>query len=263
MITVNGFWQMSTMAGLTGEPTIRVLENFDPAATPPLIIEPMRTLSPSEVLEQFVSSNDAYLDVISTLDSAGWSTLGESPAAMCRFDCSRSAPLWDCWVHEPAISPCPSGSHRRRRTTRCFRACADAAALSPAFAISSGDTIRGVYAVDDHRSEVPFAGWRSANPWLSATSPHRVHAPCLHGGRGGAGRSPEHPGATPRLDAGRMEADARRPGNCVHLGRPRRGVDDGLRHVRLVQPCRRRAARAPALQRGLEQLARPWYRPHT
>ena len=41
MITVNGFWQMSTLAGLAGAPT-RVLENFDPAATPPLIIEPMR-----------------------------------------------------------------------------------------------------------------------------------------------------------------------------------------------------------------------------
>ena len=81
------------MAGLSGAPT-RVLENFDPAATPPLIIAPMRALSPSEVLEQFVASNDGYLDVLTALDADGWSTLGESPAG--HVPGQRAAPTRPC-----------------------------------------------------------------------------------------------------------------------------------------------------------------------
>jgi uncharacterized protein (TIGR03083 family) len=146
MITVNGFWQMSTLAGLSGAPT-RVLENFDPAATPPLIIEPMRALSPSEVLEQFVASNDGYLDVITELDTDGWSTLGESPAGHVPIRLLAQHALWDCWVHERDIA-LPLGFIPPAEDDEVLSCLRYAAALSPAFAVSNGDALGGIYAVE-------------------------------------------------------------------------------------------------------------------
>ena len=146
MITVNGFWQMSTVAGLSGAPT-RVLENFDPAATPPLIIAPMRALSPSEVLEQFVASNDAYIDVITTLDAGGWSTLGESPAGHVPIRLLAQHALWDCWVHERDIA-LPLGFTPLVEDDEVLSCLRYSAALSPAFAVSSGDALDGVFAVE-------------------------------------------------------------------------------------------------------------------
>jgi uncharacterized protein (TIGR03083 family) len=146
MITVNGFWQMSTAAGLSGAPT-RVLENFDPAATPPLIIAPMRALSPSEVLEQFVASNDAYLDVITALDTDGWSTLGESPAGHVPIRLLAQHALWDCWVHERDIA-LPLGFTPPVEDDEVLSCLRYAAALSPAFAVSSGDALAGTFAVE-------------------------------------------------------------------------------------------------------------------
>src|SRR6266566_5942620 len=43
IVGVNAFWHGSVMAGLAGTPT-RVLAGFDPATTPPLMVEPMRAL---------------------------------------------------------------------------------------------------------------------------------------------------------------------------------------------------------------------------
>jgi uncharacterized protein (TIGR03083 family) len=146
MITVNGFWQMSTMAGLAGTPT-RVLENFDPAATPPLIIAPMHALAPSEVLDQFVSSNDAYIDAITALDNDGWSTLAESPAGHVPIRLLAQHALWDCWVHERDIA-LPLGFSPPVEDDEVISCLRYAAALSPAFAISTGDAIEGVFAVE-------------------------------------------------------------------------------------------------------------------
>jgi uncharacterized protein (TIGR03083 family) len=146
MITVNGFWQMSTTAGLAGTPT-RVLENFDPAATPPLIIAPMSTLSPAEVLDQFVASNDGYIDVLTGLDADGWSTLGESPAGHVPIRLLAHHALWDCWVHERDIA-LPLGFTPTVEDDEVLSCLRYAAALSPALAIGDGEAIGGMFAVE-------------------------------------------------------------------------------------------------------------------
>ena len=48
---------------------------FDPAAHPPLMVAPMRTLTPREVLDQLVASNDGFLGAVAGLDDEGWSTM--------------------------------------------------------------------------------------------------------------------------------------------------------------------------------------------
>ncbi|HEV7523714.1 MAG TPA: maleylpyruvate isomerase N-terminal domain-containing protein, partial [Acidimicrobiia bacterium] len=79
LVGVNAFWEASVRAGLAAAPT-RVLAAFDPAAHPPLLIEPMRALSGPEILDQFVASNAGFLDALAPLDDDGWATVAESPA---------------------------------------------------------------------------------------------------------------------------------------------------------------------------------------
>ncbi len=178
LITVNGFWQMSTMAGLAGTPT-RVLENFDPAATPPLFVEPLRALAPSEVLDQFASSNDAYLDLLAPLDDNGWSTLAESPPGHLPIRLLAQHALWDSWVHERDIA-LPLGFTPPEEDDEVLASLRYAAALSPAFAISRGDAIRGVFAVETSDPSSSFAvevaDSASVRDGLDASD-----APCLRG----------------------------------------------------------------------------------
>ena len=132
-----------------------VLETLDPAATPPLIIASMHGLSPSEVLEQFVASNDGYLDVITALDADGWSTLGESPAGHVPIRLLAQRALWDCWVHERDIA-LPLGFEPPVEDDEVLSCLRYAASLSPAFAISSGEAIGGVFAVESSRPRLEF-----------------------------------------------------------------------------------------------------------
>src|ERR1700733_2509796 len=57
LIGTNRFWSFSINSGLAGSPT-RFLVDFDPVTTPPLLIEPMRSLTPGAVLHDFTESID-------------------------------------------------------------------------------------------------------------------------------------------------------------------------------------------------------------
>jgi uncharacterized protein (TIGR03083 family) len=146
LVGVNAFWHASVRAGLAGTPT-RVLAGFDPASTPDLMVGPMRELAPKEILDQFVSSNDAFLGVLAELDESGWEAMAESPPGHVPIRLLAHHALWDSWIHErdvalplgltPPIEPDEVGS--------CLRY---AAALSPAFKIESGHPLSGTFAVE-------------------------------------------------------------------------------------------------------------------
>ena len=155
LVGVNGFWQMSVIAGLSGTPT-RILADFDPAATPPLLIEPMRALSAAEVLDQFVSSNDGFLGTLADLEHDGWSTFAESPPGHVPIRLLAAHALWDSWVHERDIV-LPLGitpAAEPDEVSSCLRY---AAALSPAFAISTGSALTGVFAIEATDPDVCLA----------------------------------------------------------------------------------------------------------
>jgi hypothetical protein len=154
LVGVNMFWHASVMAGRSGTPT-RVLAGFDPATTPPLLVDGMRTLSPAEVLEQFVASNDAFLGGISDLDAGGWATLAESPAGHVPIRLLTFHALWDCWVHERDIA-LPLGlapAEEPDEVSSCLRY---AAALNPALAMGLGGATAGLLAVDGRDPAVGF-----------------------------------------------------------------------------------------------------------
>jgi uncharacterized protein (TIGR03083 family) len=146
IVGVNAFWQASVRAGLAGSPT-RVLVGFDPVETPALMVAPMRELSPGEVLEQFVASNDAFLDVIGGLSDAGWAALAEAPPGHLPIRLVVQHALWDCWVHERDVA-LPLGLIPPSEPDEVGSALRYVGALGPAFAVQSGGPRQGVYALE-------------------------------------------------------------------------------------------------------------------
>jgi uncharacterized protein (TIGR03083 family) len=145
LVSVNDFWTASVHAGLAGTPT-RVLAGFDPAATPPLIVGPMRELSSAEMFERFAVSNTAFLETIGALDDAGWSTLAESPPGHVSVRLLAQHALWDSWVHERDIA-LPLGSTPVVEPDEVRSCLQYASALSPALSISIGKPATGVFSV--------------------------------------------------------------------------------------------------------------------
>lgn len=184
LVTVNEFWTMSVAAGTAGEPT-RVLAGFDPASTPALLVDTMHALSPSEVLDRFVTTNEAFLDTLARLAAEEWSMPAESPPGHVPIRLLAQHALWDSWVHErdvalplgnaPAIEPDEVAS--------CLRY---VAALSPALAFAvgaggSGGGRRGdVLAVEATDPAVRFVLDVGESVTLR-DAPLELDVPCLRG----------------------------------------------------------------------------------
>jgi uncharacterized protein (TIGR03083 family) len=178
LVGVNVFWRASIVAGLAGTPT-RVLVNFDPAATPQLMIEPMRVLAPAVVLAQLVESNEGLFDAVADLDDDGWSMLAESPAGHLPIRLIAHHALWDAWVHERDIAY-PLGISTATEPDELRSALRYAAALSPGLALTVGATPAGEYAVDAHDPECRF-GIEVGDSVVVRDGPGAASAPVLHG----------------------------------------------------------------------------------
>lgn len=96
---INPLYVASTVAGLEGRPT-RMMTQFDPAASPPQMVDMMRDLSAREVLEHFVTSNATLFATVEQLTPDDWSATAESPLGEVSVRLVMSHALWDAWVHE-------------------------------------------------------------------------------------------------------------------------------------------------------------------
>jgi uncharacterized protein (TIGR03083 family) len=146
LVGVNAFWSASVAAGLAGEPT-RMLAAFDPAKTPPMMVAGMRALRASDVLEQFATSNEDFLDAIAALGSADWAAVAESPAGHVSIRLLAHHALWDSWIHERDIA-IPLGLTLIEEPDEVAACLRYSAAISPALAIASGQDLSGVFAVE-------------------------------------------------------------------------------------------------------------------
>ena len=97
----NQFWMASVAAGVAGEPT-RMLEGFDPAATP-LALGAGNDDSPALVLEQFLDASAAWCSMLEGLSSTDWEALAEAPPGHLSVSALANHALWDSWVHERDI----------------------------------------------------------------------------------------------------------------------------------------------------------------
>jgi uncharacterized protein (TIGR03083 family) len=154
LVGVDAFWQMSVAAGLAGAPT-RVLTTFDPRSTPAMLIEPMRELPPADVLAQLAASMDGFLDVLASLDDAGWATPVETPPGYLPARLLAHHALWDCWVHERDIA-LPLGLAPPVEPDEVAASMRYAAALGPGFLINDGPGCEGRFAVDASGPDTRF-----------------------------------------------------------------------------------------------------------
>jgi uncharacterized protein (TIGR03083 family) len=180
IIGVNRFWHASVQAGLAGSPT-RVLAGFDPATTPSLLIAPMRSLAPRELLDQFVASNDALLGVLAELDDRGWATLAEAPPGHIPIRLIACHALWDCWVHERDVA-LPLGLTQPVEPDEVGSCLRYAAALGPGFVIGSGRSFTGVTVFGVETTDPTLCCVVEVGESVAVRDDVAApEAPCLHG----------------------------------------------------------------------------------
>jgi hypothetical protein len=122
-----------------------VLAGFDPKRTPAFMVAQMRELTRDEVLDQFLASNQAFLDVLGKLDDDGWAMLAEAPScSLLPIRLVAHHALWDCWIHERDIA-LPLGLSPATEPDEVRSCLRYVCALSSAFALASGLTIAGEF----------------------------------------------------------------------------------------------------------------------
>jgi len=146
LIGTNEFWSLSIAQGLAGAPT-EYLASFDPVATPPLMVEPMRSLQPSEVLDKFVATNEALFAIVNELDDDGWVTRAESPAGHVQIRLLAYHALWDGWIHERDVL-LPLGIAPVEEADEVVSSLRYVAAVAPVFAFSVDAARTGALAIE-------------------------------------------------------------------------------------------------------------------
>ena len=166
LVTVNTFWNASIIAGRAGAPT-RVLVGFDPAATPPKLVDTMRAQSAADVLAQFVASNDALLATMRTLTADEWSMPAESPVGHVPIRLVAQHALWDSWVHERDVMlPLAlDTTHEADELSSCLQY---AAAVGPLMGLGIGRTPRGTFGIEATKPTVRFVVDVGDVVWLHA-----------------------------------------------------------------------------------------------
>ena len=154
LVTVNGFWHASITAGCAGEPT-RMLAGFDPAATPPKLVDSMHELSAAEVLEQFAATNEALLGTLGALTDAQWRMPAESPAGHVPIRLVAQHALWDCWIHERDITA-PLGRTTAVEPDEVASCLQYAAAVGPLLGLGVGRAASAMLAVEATDPAVQF-----------------------------------------------------------------------------------------------------------
>jgi uncharacterized protein (TIGR03083 family) len=177
IVGVNTFWHASLTAGLAGKPT-QFLSAFDPAETPDLMVAQMRGLTPSELLNRLVRTNDSLLEAVTDVDDEGWDMLAEAPPGYLPVRLVVQHALWDCWIHERDIA-IPLGVTTPTESDEVRSCLVYAAALSPALAIGCGQHVSGEFAL---RVTDPISSYvLEIDKTVAVRAAERSTAPCLEG----------------------------------------------------------------------------------
>jgi uncharacterized protein (TIGR03083 family) len=144
--TTNSFWCLAIGQGLDGRPT-EFLSTFDPVATPAQMVAATAAEDDDAVRDRFLASNEAFLRLLDTLDTAGWTTLAEGPPGHISISALVHHALWDGWVHERDIL-LPQGTDPDVDDDEVVASLRYVAGMGPAYALTRGATERGTLAID-------------------------------------------------------------------------------------------------------------------
>ncbi len=145
LVTTNQFWTLSVTAGVQGSPT-RYLVGFDPVATPAQLVDAVRTWTPAETLDRFISSNAELAAAIEGLDDESWSRLAEAPPGHISVRLLALHAVWDSWVHERDVM-LPLGLTPVAEVDEVAASLVYAAGLGPALLALRGSSRKGTLEV--------------------------------------------------------------------------------------------------------------------
>jgi uncharacterized protein (TIGR03083 family) len=145
LTSTNQFFAASITAGAGGTPT-RVLTDFDPVATPALLVDAVRSWTPTETLERFRRSNAKLRAAVEGLDEVAWSLPAEAPPGHIAIRLVAMHALWDSWVHERDIA-LPLGLEPAVEPDEVAAALVYVAAVGPVFAVANGAARKGALEV--------------------------------------------------------------------------------------------------------------------
>lgn len=151
----NRFWSMSIAAAVAGDPG-RVLDGFDPVATPAAMVEAGRGREPSAVIDAFVASTEQLVEDIEAVGDDAWDLLGEAPPGHLTLSAVVHHALWDSWIHERDIL-LPLGIDVVEAADEVTAGLRYAAALCPAIGRTMGDAQTGRMVVAGDEPTAVFA----------------------------------------------------------------------------------------------------------
>ena len=153
--STNSFWAYTIAAGVGGERT-ELLATFDPVASPADMVAASQDKTPSEVLDQFVASTDALVELWAGLDAASWTALAEAPPGHISISAVTHHAIWDSWIHERDIL-LPLGISPAEEPDEVAASLRYAAALGPAIGRNLGGDRRGSVAIQATEPDIAFA----------------------------------------------------------------------------------------------------------
>jgi uncharacterized protein (TIGR03083 family) len=160
LTSTNGFWAFSIAGGLAGSPT-RLLEGFDPKATPAALAEADADTAVDEVRERFTASTEALCTAVEDLTPDQLALVGEAPPGHIALHGVVLHALWDSWVHERDIF-LPLGLPVDEEPDEVAESLRYALALAPALALTATPDRRGRLGID--AADLPLACWIDAGP---------------------------------------------------------------------------------------------------
>ncbi len=151
---INPLYQLSAVCGLGGQPT-QAMGEFDPVSSPRDMVAAVADQSSTQILNDFIASNESFFAAVEGLGEAGWTALAESPVGHVpiRMVCMHA--LWDSWVHERDIA-LPLGQTPQVEADEVATSLRYVAALGPAFGLGAGHNYRGQFAVEASKPDITF-----------------------------------------------------------------------------------------------------------
>lgn len=146
LASINPLYTLSAAAGLAGEPT-QLMPQFDPATSPPKMVQEMGPLSPAQVLDLFTTTNAELFRTVETLTEAGWSAMAESPLGAVPVRLVMSHALWDSWIHERDIL-LPLGMEQEIVADEVVASLRYVAALTQGFAFGANMELNGEFGIE-------------------------------------------------------------------------------------------------------------------
>jgi hypothetical protein len=99
LVDVDAFWALSLESGRGGEPTA-YLRDFDPRATPRLLVDSRSSLTTAEIFDSFTTNAGLLRKTVEAFDASDWRAVCEAPIGHVSARLTLAHALWDSWLHE-------------------------------------------------------------------------------------------------------------------------------------------------------------------